>query len=206
MTDSVVQVLLVLATTALALFTAFMWWSTRSVARGTAALGEQTAVLSQQTALLAAETATLARETTKVAVETLAATMLADQHHQEAMMPLVVLEHAIVQSPKGALVLTGMLRNIGPGIALKVRVWIGELGEQIHVGPLGAGASAPINLTVFIGGGVRQEQPIKIVLLYENLFGAEAKTEHHGRCHVEGSFNTVVYPPSLVLRVTPDVK
>lgn len=185
--DAILQITLVAATIGLAIFTALMWWSTRSVSLGTASLGR--------------ETAELARETAALARETLAASAVADQHHQEAMTPLVILEDAVVNSPGLSLQVTGVLHNIGPGIALDVRVWIGEIGEQIHVGPIAANQSKQISCAVATGDTVRQNRPIKLVLLYNNLFRSEGRTEHYGKCHVKDSFNTVFYPPALTVRV-----
>ena len=182
-----ITVVLAIATIALAVFTALMWWSTRSVALGTGALGR--------------ETAALARETADLARETVAASALADRHHQETLTPLVVLEDVYVDSPSGALRVQGIMRNVGPGIATDVRIWIGDVGEKIQLGPLASSQAKPINCSVPVGNDVPQKMPIKLAVLYDNLFKSEGKTEHFGNCHVKEPFTTVFYAPPLVTRV-----
>jgi hypothetical protein len=205
----------------LAIFTALMWWSTRSVAVGTANLSR--------------ETNNVARKTADLARETVAASVLADRHHQEAMMPAVVLARGIVLVYPQKMEFGGTLQNVGPGIALNVRVWVDKLGEPKHVGAIAPSGTIDVLFSVPIGDAVitvqpnrdglrrragrsrraeqsvdeepwREVRPVVVELLFENLFKKDGRTEHHGETggKVGGKWTPIVYPPAIVSRVRPN--
>lgn len=177
----VLEILLVVATALLAIYTAMMANATRTVAT---------------------KTATLAEETHALAAETISANELADRHHQEAMTPCVILDEGTVMTAPHALrVNDGYLRNIGPGIALDVRIWIDDTGEPIRIRPLASTEKYRIveECTVPIGEPVAGGKPVKLVIRYKNLFGAEGATTHFG--HVgDRVFTTVFDSPPVIKR------
>ncbi len=178
----VLEILLVVATAFLAVYTAVMAKATRTVALKTASLAEQTRAL---------------------AAETISANELADRHHQEAMTPCVILDEGVVVSLQHALRLNeGYLRNIGPGIALDIRIWIGDVGEPVRIRPLASNEKYKLieECTVPIGNQIAPRAPIKLMIMYKNLFGAEAKTTHFG--HIgDRVFTTIFDSPPVTKRI-----
>lgn len=171
---------LALATVLLAIYTGMMMRATRTVAEKTAALAQETQYLAEQT---------------------IAANALADRHHQEAMMPCVVLASGYVgTAPNGLKLYEGAIRNIGPGIALDVRLWIDEIGEQIALGVLPANSNAVAlnqeRCMIYITDQAKKGRGVKVKLLYRNMFGAEGTTTHHGRIG-DREFNTVFSAPPV---------
>lgn len=175
----VATALLFLATAALAVFTARMARATNTVAR---------------------KTTELAQETKDLAKETIAANVLADRHHQEAMTPCVVLSHGHVAGGSELRIYEGRLKNIGPGIALDVCVSIHEIGQVIQYGSIAAnGGEIELGSGCFvtITDEAKTGQGVKIALRYKNLFGAEAKTTHFGQIGNQ-TFTTIFEAPAVV--------
>jgi hypothetical protein len=174
-----IQVALVLATAGLAVFTAFLFASTREVARTT---GE-------------------------VAADTLAAADLADRHHQETMRPALVVTVAWLAAGtpgRATLHLEGQNIGLGPAFNVVANVTSGELGD-LHqfFGHVGAG-----NMFTFESHEVRVGIPLErtpvgrlrfdLELAYWNLFEKQAAS----RCVVDVNLVGVITfrPPDIVQR------
>jgi hypothetical protein len=181
MVQDVLTAVLALATVLLAAYTGMMMRATRTVAEKTAAL---------------------AQETQDLAKQTIAANTLADQHHQEALTPCVVLTRGFVIGQPNELMLKDVdLWNVGPGPALDVRVWIAELGEPVQVGSIASGnALTNVQCRVITLGQTKPNESIKLVVLYKNLFGQEGRTIHFGNVG-SASFTMVLEPPSISKRL-----
>jgi len=191
----ILQTVIAVATSALAVYTALMWKATATVA-------EQSSAQATQTQKLANETHALADQTQVLARETLAAAALSDRHHQESLTPLLVFD-GNVTFDRNRYIAKGKLRNVGTGIALEPRIWIGELGQPSLTAPLAARAARSIECSVSTTDSkIRPNQLIKLVLLYKSIFKSEGKTEHHGKCDLPLSFNTVVFSPPIVDRTS----
>lgn len=192
----------------LAAFTALMWWSTRSVATGTAGLSR--------------ETNSVAKETAELARETIAARFLADQHHQEAMTPVVIIDRGFVLMNSKGMLFGATLRNVGPGVALNIRIKIAQLGEIYRVGAIEASGTRDISFSVpesLICDDQPQDkesaeeepvvQPIVIDLIFQNLFNSEGRTENQGMTgNNHGAPNcwiSIFYPPPIASRVSQGV-
>ena len=186
--DQDLQIILVATTALLALFTGAMANSTRQVAI--------------KTELLAKETHELSRETAVLAKETVAATILTDRHHQEAMMPLVVLEELHIVSYQSELVMSAILRNVGAGVATDVRIWIGELGEKQSFGPCAVNGAREVTMKVVALGNAPQEKiPIVVTVFYDNVFGSEGKTEHFVTYTELGPYPIRITSPQIIDRI-----
>ncbi len=205
----------VLASAVVAILTGCLALSTRGLGGKTAALAARTGevadatkILAQQTAEVATKTGLLASETAALARETTAANRLADCHHQEALAPVLVVEGTRIASSATNLAATGFMKNIGAGVALNVRAWIGEIGEPTRLSPVGAGEKKAFTSSVLLANSMAPQMPIKLVLLYENFFGAEARSEFYMKIGIEDNFDSIsILSPPLVARVldTSDV-
>lgn len=108
----------------------------------------------------------------------------------------------VVAGERNALILKDVdLWNVGPGPALDVRVWIGELGEPQQVGSIASGdALRNVSCRVNITNEARPNMPIKLIVLYKNFFGQEGKTIHFGKVDDE-HFTMVLEPPAISKRL-----
>jgi len=170
--------------------------------RATLNVANKTAELAYATKAVATETAELAKATQALAKETITANILADRHHQESLTPCVVLSSGFIDRQRDALVLRDVsVTNIGTGPAFDLRVWIGELADPIQVGGVAAGGTLiNVQARVTILDQIIRPMPIRLVLLYRNLFGTIGKTTHFGNVG-DASFTTVIEPPPISSRV-----
>jgi hypothetical protein len=117
------------------------------------------------------------------------------------MTPCIVRLEGFVVPDSDALILRNFrIKNVGPGLALNVRLWIGKLGEQMLLPPLGADEAFSLDgYMVRTGTHVHNAMPIEVELLYSNLFGAEASTTFIGKVG-EASLATAFRGPKVIVR------
>jgi len=110
------------------------------------------AVLAKSTSQLANQTKLLALETAKVGTEAALARRLADKHHQESLMPVLLVEAVLyvntdLESDTLGFELVGQIQNVGAGPATEivVHITVPELTyNQLYFGALAGNADLTI--------------------------------------------------------------
>jgi len=165
---------------------------------------------------MAYQTAKVAKETAKLGKDTVDASKLADQHHQEAQIPLLRYVGGIVATPSGqtdwwvarstsgplSTVPFAEIENTGQGMARACKLSVG-FGEAIVVGPVGKDERVPVKFEVPFGhpGNDPPKAPWHMTLTYENFVGEEATTEHFGLWDGSPDHSTIYQPPKIADRV-----
>ena len=192
-------------------FTVLLFGATAALAAVTYRLFTTTASVAEQTHALARETHKLAEQTAALARETLEASKLADQHHQESLMPLIVFDGPVTCEDSNAgqgfrnVAVRGKVRNNGLGLVTMCDVSFGGIGEVFHAGAIGPNQEARVDheLSVqFPADDSWRSGPWRLILTYQNFAGAMATTEHFGHFN-KSVFSTVFSPPKVVDRFAP---
>lgn len=158
------------------------------------------------TSKLAERTADVAEKTHELAQDTVAASRLADQHHQESLQPLVRFVGKVWAFPTQpgwcAAHIEGELVNIGLGIATDCEVSIG-FGETHKAGPIGKDDRVSVKLEISFGWQREHTAwPWHLILTYKNFVGAPATTDHfHTPGKLPDEYSTVYTPPIVINRL-----
>jgi hypothetical protein len=192
-------------------FTILLFIATAALAAVTYRLFTTTATVAGETHRLATETHSLSSQTAALARETLEASKLADQHHQESLMPLIVFEGTVRNEDQlagqgfRAVKIHGKVKNNGLGLVTMCDVSFGDIGEVFHAGAIGPKQDALVfhELSVqFIREDSWRNGPWHLILRYQNFAGVMAQTEHFGKFNTT-VFSTVFTPPKVVDRFAP---
>jgi hypothetical protein len=145
-----------------------------------------TIALAMGTFVLALFTYCVARTTSQLGDATLGSARLADRHHQEALLPCVVFDDICVDhSGDPSIVLVkGLLKNIGGGYALKVRLNVQVLSKQqvFFPGSLRSNYEYQWQDKVIVDrqASLPLTPAYRIEVWYESMFGTKGKAIYEG--------------------------
>lgn len=170
------------------------WFIASTIAAGLAALATTylafiTRNLAIATRQMAKKTADLAAETATQVKETAGAIEQTERHHQESLAPILFLSvdcrMSLGADGLSRLIFSGEVRNVGPGPAVKVYLYIRPVGygaRRIFLGVIGANSASPMAKQVDYGYGQVPRQgnsPYDALLVYETIFGTEGAMWQH---------------------------
>lgn len=185
------------------------------------------AVLALATGGLFVATYRVATRTAELAKDTVAATRVADKHHQESLTPVVewvCLAQAkpqyeeprtAVAAPSGKvegwdITYTGTIKNVGTGPALNVRAGFlfhtfrfdKSNGYEKHLPSLGPGQGEGAKFYIRLAGNVVSQTPMPytVTITYDNIFGKQCTTVHTNPGG-ENQTETTFTPPDTTSRV-----